>query len=132
MVLKILFICVANAARSQMAQGFARALGADKVESYSAGSKPAGIVSSKAIEVMKEEGVDISGHHSKGFDDLVVKEFDYTVTMGCGDVCPFYPSKQKLDWTLIDPKGKDLDFYRKTRDQVKAHVESLLKKEGVI
>ena len=93
----VLFVCVANAARSQMAQGFARKLASDKLEAYSAGSQPVGFVAGKAIAVMKEIGIDISDQHSKGFNDLSIKKFDYVVTMGCGDVCPFYPAKEKLD-----------------------------------
>ncbi len=126
---KILFVCVANAARSQMAEGFARHLGTDKIEVYSAGSQPIYRVATNAIEVMKEIGIDISNHQSKGFADLPVQEFDYTVTMGCGDVCPFYPAKQKLDWEIEDPKGQDLEFYRKTRDEIGRRVKELLENE---
>ncbi|OGB86756.1 hypothetical protein A3H38_03920 [candidate division WOR-1 bacterium RIFCSPLOWO2_02_FULL_46_20] len=124
---RALFVCIANAARSQMAQGFARQLAPDRIEAFSAGSQPAGVVSAKAIEVMKEIGVDISGHHSKGFNDLPIKDFDYVVTMGCGDVCPFYPAKKKIDWPLADPKGMDLAGYRQSRDKIKKYMVDFLR-----
>ncbi|MFC1571440.1 arsenate reductase ArsC [Candidatus Margulisiibacteriota bacterium] len=126
---KLLFVCVANAARSQMAEGFARVIGGDKIEVLSAGSKPAGFVSTKANKVMQEIGIDLSRHYSKGFDDLPTKEFDYVITMGCKDTCPFYPAKETIDWEIADPKDQDIDFYRKIRDLIEVKVKLLL--EGV-
>ncbi|NQU16661.1 MAG: arsenate reductase ArsC [Candidatus Saganbacteria bacterium] len=107
-----------------MAEGIGKAIG--KGGFYSAGSKPSGIVNPSAIEVMKEIGIDISSHKSKGFNDLSHKEFDYVITMGCSDVCPFYPAKQKLDWKIEDPKGRPIEFFRKTRDQIKQALDKIL------
>lgn len=109
-----------------MAEGFAKTLGKNKVEAFSAGSKPSGAVNPSAIQVMKEIGINITGQKSKGFADLPHREFDYVVSMGCQDVCPFYPSKMKLDWEIEDPKGKEVVFFRKTRDQIKKEVASLI------
>jgi glutathione/glutaredoxin type arsenate reductase len=123
---KVLFVCVENSCRSQMADGFARVLGEGKVESYSAGSRPGGSVNPDAVRVMKEIGIDISGQQSKGFYDLGVKEFDYVITMGCKDTCPFVPAKKHIDWQIEDPKGKGEDFFRQTRDLIKEKVEQLI------
>ncbi len=123
---KVLFACVENSCRSQMAEALARDLGGDKISSFSAGSRPSGRVNEKAIEAMKEAGIDISGGTSKGFDDLPVKDFDYVITMGCKDVCPFVPAKEHINWELEDPKGKDIDFFRKTRDRIKEKVSELI------
>jgi arsenate reductase len=124
---KILFICVENSCRSQMAEGWANFLAKSKMEVYSAGSLPSGKVNPLAIEVMKEAGVDISRNYSKGFSDLPIKEFDYTVTLGCADTCPFVPAKKYIDWKIDDPKGKDVEYFRKARDQIKEKVIELLK-----
>ncbi|MFH1683656.1 MAG: arsenate reductase ArsC [Candidatus Margulisiibacteriota bacterium] len=125
---KILFACVANAARSQIAEGWAKKLAGDKIEVFSCGSKPIGRVGTYAIAVMKEVGIDISDHTSKGFSDLPKIEFDYVVTMGCGEACPsFISAKQRLDWQIEDPKGQDMEFYRKTRAQIEAKVKELLR-----
>ncbi len=122
----ILFVCIENSCRSQMAEGFARKMGEGRVEVYSAGSKPSGVVNSTGIEVMRERGIDLAGHRSKGFDPLAVKEFDYVVTMGCGDVCPFVPGKERLDWQIPDPKGKPVEFFREVRDTIEREVGMLL------
>lgn len=127
---KILFVCVENSGRSQMAEGFARHLGKGIIEPYSAGTKPSGKVKSGAIEVMAEAGIDISSQRSKGFADLPVKDFDAVVTMGCGDVCPFVPAKEHIEWKIEDPKGKDMPFFRKVRDQIKEKVAALIKEQG--
>lgn len=124
--ISILFICVENSCRSQMAEGFARALGGDKIESFSAGSRPSSIVNPDAIVTMKEAGIDISGQFSKGFPDLPRQDFDYVVTMGCQDVCPFFPAKQELTWDIPDPKGRGPVFFRTVRDQIKKHIKELL------
>jgi arsenate reductase len=124
---RVLFVCVENSCRSQIAEGWARHLGKGALEAYSAGSKPSGKVNPDAVKVMSEAGIDISGQPSKGFLDLPVKEFDYVVTMGCKDVCPFVPAKKHIEWQIEDPKGKDLDFFRKARDVIKMKVIGLIK-----
>jgi len=123
---KVLFVCVENSCRSQMAEGWAHQLGKGKIEAYSAGSKPSGAVNPDAVKAMAEAGVDISGQGSKGFFDLPVKEFDYVVTMGCKDVCPFVPADKHIEWQIEDPKGKDLDYFRKARDVIKMKVAGLI------
>ena len=123
---KILFVCIENAGRSQMAEGFARKIAGKLVEPYSAGSQPSGKVNPLAIEVMKEKGIDISSHYSKGFNEVPVKEFDYVVTMGCGDVCPFVPGKYNLDWQIPNPKDQPIDYVRQVRDMIEKEVEKLL------
>ena len=122
---RVLFVCVENSCRSQMAEGFARLFGKDILEPYSAGSKPSGKVDPMAVEVMKEAGIDISSQKSKGFNDLSIKEFDMVITLGCGDVCPFVPAKEHVEWKIDDPKGKDIYFFRVIRDQIKNHVKRL-------
>ena len=110
-----------------MAEGFARELGRGLIEAYSAGSRPSGKVDPDAVKVMAEAGVDISGNKSKGFQEIPLKGFDWVITMGCGDQCPFVPAEQRLDWAVEDPKGKSLDFFREVRDKVKKNVEELIK-----
>ena len=123
---KVLFVCVENSCRSQMAEGWARHLGKGKIEAYSAGSKPSGTVNSAAIKAMAEAGIDISTQMSKGFRELPVKEFDFVVTMGCKDVCPFVPADKHIEWQIEDPKGKDLDNFRKARDVIKMKVAGFI------
>jgi arsenate reductase len=124
---KILFVCVENSCRSQMAEGFAKKLGQGKIEVFSAGSNPSGNVDKMAIKVMKEKGIDISGQKSKGFGDLKKKDFDYVITMGCGDVCPFVPAKERIEWDILDPKGKPIEAYRETRDVIERKLQELIK-----
>ena len=124
---KILFVCVENSSRSQMAEGFAKTLGEGLVLAYSAGSRASGVVNANAIKAMKEAGIDISYHTSKGFNDLPTKEFDYAVTLGCKDTCPFIPADQHISWQIEDPKGKDFSFFIKTRDQINKKVIELIK-----
>lgn len=123
---KVLFVCVENSCRSQMADGFAKVLGEGKIESYSAGSGPSGKVDSDAIKIMQEVGIDISKAQSKGFLDLGIKEFNYVITMGCKDICPFVPAQEHIDWQIEDPKGRGDDFFRKTRDLIKEKVKQLI------
>ncbi len=123
---RILFICVGNACRSQMAEGFARKLAGDKFEVYSAGSHPAGFVAPNAIAVMKEIGIDISGQKSKGFADVPQKGFDYVISMGCKDVCPIYPAKEKIEWDIEDPIGQPIEVFRQVRDKIRSRVEEFL------
>ena len=123
---KVLFVCVENSCRSQMADGFAKVLGKGKVESYSAGSRPSGKVNPDAIKIMQEVGIDISKAQSKGFLDLGVKEFNYVITLGCQDTCPFVPAEKHIDWQIDDPQGKGEEFFRKTRDLIKEKVGLLI------
>jgi arsenate reductase (thioredoxin) len=123
---KILFVCVENARRSQMAEGFAEAFGQGKIEVYSAGSRPSSAIDPLVIEVMKEKGIDLSGKRPKGLNDLPPIEMDYLVTMGCEETCPAIPAKKIIEWEIPDPKGKSTDFFREIRDIIEAKVKSLL------
>ena len=125
-MVKVLFLCVGNAARSQMAEGFARALAGDKIDAFSAGSKPVGMVNPLAIQVMKEKNIDISNHRSKGFDKIPVNEFDYVVGMGCGDTCPIVHTKQYIQWDIPDPKGKTIEEFRTVRDEIEKKITDLI------
>lgn len=125
--IKLLFVCVENSNRSQMSQAFATILGGDKVEAYSAGSKPSGIVNPKAIAAMKELGYDLSKHDSKSL--LEVEQyapFDAVVTMGCGDACPWMQAKLFIDWQIPDPKHMEPAEFNKVRDYIKGLVTALL------
>ena len=124
---KILFVCVENASRSQMAEGFAEALGQGEIEVYSAGSRPSFQVDPLAIEVMKEKGIDLSARRPESLNDLPPIEMDYLVTMGCGEACPAIPAKKVIDWEIPDPKGKSLDTFRKIREIIEEKVRTLLK-----
>src|SRR2546429_7808520 len=101
---RVIFGCVENSSRSQMAGAFARIHGGDKVEAFSAGSRPSGRVNPKAVETMKEVGYDLTAHRSKGLDEFNGQEFDAAVTMGCGDECPLIRAKNRVDWNMPDPK----------------------------
>ena len=122
---RVLFVCVENANRSQMAEAFARIHGGDGVEALSAGSKPSGVINPKAVRFMAERGYDLAAHGSKSLDQ-VSGEFDAVVTMGCGDDCPWVPAKRREDWALPDPKHMDDDGYRAVRDGIEARVRALL------
>lgn len=122
----VLFVCVHNAGRSQMAAGFMRHLGANRVEVLSAGSAPKDSINPVAVAAMAEVGIDIASQQPKVLTPESVMESDAVITMGCGDVCPFYPGKRYEDWVLEDPAGQDIDFVRKVRDEIKARVEALL------
>jgi arsenate reductase len=122
---RVLFVCVENANRSQMAEAFARVHGGGGVEAISAGSRPSGRINPKAIRFMAETGYDLSVHASKSLDD-VHGEFDAVVTMGCGDSCPWIPATRREDWALPDPRDMDDDGYRAIRDQISARVKTLL------
>ena len=125
--IKIVFICVENARRSQMAQGFAEVLGQGEVEVYSAGSRPSSQIDPLVIEVMKEKGIDISGKQPKSLNDLPLIEMDYLVTMGCEETCPAIPTKKVIEWQIPDPKGKSVDVFREVRDLIEDKVRTLLK-----
>ena len=122
---RVLFVCVENANRSQMAEAFAHIYGGDGVEALSAGSRPSGRINPKAIRFMGELGYDLSRHASKSLDD-VEGEFDAVITMGCGDACPWVPAKRREDWALPDPRDMDDDAYRAVRDDIAARVRALL------
>ncbi len=122
---RVLFVCVENANRSQMAEAFARMHGGDGVEALSAGSRPSGIVNPKAVRFMAERGYDLATHGSKSLDE-VTGEFDAVVTMGCGDACPWVPARRREDWALSDPRDMDDDGYRAVRDDIEARVKRLL------
>ncbi len=122
----VMFVCVHNAGRSQMAQGFLSALAGDRVEVRSSGTMPADQINPSAVEAMAELGIDISNQKPKVLTDEDVRASDYVITMGCGDACPFYPGKKYLNWKLDDPAGKDVASVRPIRDQIKAMVESLV------
>ena len=123
---KILFVCVQNASRSQMAQGFAEAFGKGRVEVYSAGSDPSSHINPLAIEVMKERNIDLSGRRPKGLDDLPPVEMDYLVTMGCEEACPAVPARKIIEWYIPDPRGKPIDEIRRIRDMLEDKVKKLL------
>lgn len=122
---RVLFVCVENSNRSQMAEAFARLHGGDSVEALSAGSRPSGRINPKAVRFMAERGVDLSAHASKSLDE-VHGAFDAVITMGCGDDCPWIPARQREDWALPDPRDMDDDGYRAVRDEIEARVKALL------
>jgi protein-tyrosine-phosphatase len=122
---RVLFVCVENSNRSQMAEGFARMHGGDQVEALSAGSAPSGQVNPKAIRFMDELGYDLRTHASKSLAEIE-GEFDAVVTMGCGDKCPWVPAKRREDWALPDPRHMDDHGYRAVRDEISARVQQLL------
>lgn len=125
---KLLFVCVENSNRSQMSQAFAKILGGDQVEAYSAGSKPSGIVNPKAIAAMKEIGYDLSSHDSKSLQEVEqYAPFDAVVTMGCGDACPWMPAKKFIDWQIPDPKHMEPAQFNQVRDFISNKVQELLK-----
>ncbi|HEU5165937.1 MAG TPA: arsenate reductase ArsC [Chitinophagaceae bacterium] len=124
---KLLFVCVENSNRSQMSQAFAKMIGGENVEAYSAGSKPSGIVNPKAIAAMKDLGYDLSKHDSKSLKDVEqFAPFDAVVTMGCGDACPWMPAKKFIDWEIPDPKNMDPVEFNKVRDLIRNKVKALL------
>ena len=122
---RVLFVCVENSNRSQMAEAFARMQGGDEVEALSAGSKPSGRINPKAIRFMAELDYDLTTHASKSLDDID-GEFDAVITMGCGDNCPWVPAKRREDWALPDPRDMDDDGYRAVRDEISRRVKTLL------
>ena len=119
---RVLFVCVENANRSQMAEAFARMHGGDRVEALSAGSRPSGVVNPKAIESMLELGYDLTAHTSKSLDDLPDVEWDLVATMGCGDECPYVRAKRREDWQIRDPKDLSGNEFREVRDEIARRV----------
>jgi len=130
-VKRVLFVCVENSNRSQMAEAFARMLGGSEVEAYSAGSNPSGIINPKAIAAMSELGYDLTAHGSKSLDDLPNVEFDFVATMGCGDKCPLIKACRRSDWALPDPKHMGPEEYRAVRDEIRERVRVMLSELGV-
>ena len=122
----IMFVCVHNAGRSQMAAGFMRELGGENVEVLSAGSAPKDSINPVAVEAMAELGIDIADQKPKVLTPEAVQQSDVVITMGCGDACPYYPGKRYEDWVLEDPAGQGIEPVRVIRDQIKARVEQLL------
>jgi protein-tyrosine-phosphatase len=123
---RVLFVCVENSNRSQMAEAFARIHGGDRVQAASAGSAPSGRINPKAVRFMAERGYDLTTHASKSLDDVAGEAFDAVVTMGCGDSCPWIPAQRREDWALPDPRDMDDDGYRAVRDRIEAQVLALL------
>ncbi len=121
-----MFVCVHNAGRSQMAAGFMRELGGDRVEVLSAGSAPKDSINPVAVEAMAELGIDIANQKPKVLTPEAVQQSDVVITMGCGDACPYYPGKRYEDWKLDDPAGLGIEPVRVIRDDIKARVETLL------
>lgn len=122
----VLFVCVHNAGRSQMAAGYLRALGGDAVEVLSAGSAPKDTINPVAVEAMAEEGIDISDNTPKVLTVDAVRESDVVITMGCGDACPIFPGKRYEDWELDDPAGQGIEAVRPIRDEIRTRIEALL------
>jgi arsenate reductase len=122
----VLFVCVHNAGRSQMAAGWLRHLAGDAVEVRSAGSEPADQINPAAVEAMREVGIDITGQSPKRLEYETARDSDVIITMGCGDACPVFPGKRYEDWELEDPAGKGVEAVRPIRDEIKGRVETLL------
>ena len=122
----VLFVCVHNAGRSQMAAGYLRHIAGDRVEVLSAGSEPGDQINPMAVEAMAEDGIDITAETPKVLTTEAVQESDVVITMGCGDTCPYFPGKRYEDWVLDDPAGQDLDTVRVIRDAIRARVQRLV------
>jgi len=122
----VLFVCVHNAGRSQMAAGFLQHLAGDRVQVLSAGTEPKDQVNPSAVAAMAEDGIDIANNSPKVLTTEAVQDSDYVITMGCGDTCPFFPGKTYLDWPLNDPAGKGVEDVRPIRDEIRTKVEALI------
>ncbi|WP_432885519.1 arsenate reductase ArsC [Kribbella sp. CA-245084] len=122
----VLFVCVHNAGRSQMAAGWLRSLAGDDVDVLSAGSEPGNQINPVAVEAMREVGIDITANTPRLLSTEDVQASDVVITMGCGDACPFYPGKRYEDWNLTDPAGQPLETVRQIRDEIRTHIENLL------
>jgi arsenate reductase (thioredoxin) len=123
---KLLFVCVENSNRSQMAEAFARVHGDEAVEAFSAGSRPSGTINPKAVTTMRDLGYDLSSHTSKSLNEVPDIEYDFVATMGCGDECPFIRAKQREDWAIPDPKNMDAEGFREIRDQIEIKVKTAI------
>jgi arsenate reductase (thioredoxin) len=125
---KVLFVCVENSCRSQMAEAFAKMHGAGIIDAYSSGSRPSGIVNPKAIAAMERVGYDLSKHDSVGLDEIPQEEYEYAITMGCGDECPMIAAKNREDWALPDPKNMSSEEFNQVRDIIESEVKELIDK----
>ena len=123
---RILFVCIENSNRSQMAEAFARIHGGTKIEVFSAGSRPGSGVHPRAVSAMREVGYDLGQHRSKSLTDIPDVEYDFVATMGCGDECPYVRTKRREDWVIPDPKNLPPDEFRKVRDLIEQRVRELL------
>ena len=121
-----LFVCIENSNRSQMAQAFAKIWGGEEVEAYSAGSRPSGKINPRAIVAMAELGYDLSTHDSKSLDEIPAIQFDYVVTMGCGDACPWVPAVHRIDWQIPDPREMDPIEFNEVRGLISKKVKELI------
>ena len=128
----VLFLCVHNAGRSQMALGWFNHLAGDRAVAWSGGSEPASEINPAAVAAMTEVGIDITGEYPKPWTDEIVRAADVGVTMGCGDACPFYPGKRYEDWELDDPAGQDVEAVRPIRDEIEQRVRALLASLSVL
>ena len=122
----VLFVCIHNAGRSQMAAGYLRYLAGDRIEVRSAGSMPADQINPIAVEAMREEGIDITAEQPKVLTSEAVQASDVVITMGCGDACPYYPGRRYEDWKLDDPAGQGIDAVRPIRDDIRSRIEGLI------
>ena len=127
----VLFVCVHNAGRSQMAAGYLQHQAGDRVDVLSAGSQPAESINPVAVEAMAEEGIDITAQQPKRLTDTAVQAADVVITMGCGDECPFYPGRRYEDWELDDPAGQGIEAVRPIRDEIRGRVEKLIEELSV-
>src|SRR5262245_6640967 len=130
-LVRIVFVCVENSCRSQLAEALAKMHGRARVEAHSAGSRPSGVVNPKAIAAMREVGYDLAAHASKGLSDLPAVEFDAAITMGCGDECPLVQARIREDWGIPDPKHMNPDEFREIRNLIDSKVQALLERLGV-
>jgi protein-tyrosine-phosphatase len=123
---KVLFVCVENACRSQIAEALVKKYYPEILTAYSAGSNPVQEINPLAQEVMKNVGIDISKNRPKGFEDVGQEKFDYVITMGCKDSCPLIPARQQITWQVEDPKGHDIAYFEKVRDKIKVNIDKLV------
>ncbi len=128
---RLLFVCIENSCRSQIAEAFARRHGGEKVKSYSAGSRPSGKVNPRAIASMREVGYDLTAHASKSLGEIPDMEYDAVITMGCGDECPFVRGKIHEEWSIPDPKLLPPEAFREVRDRIEAKVKALFHRIGI-
>lgn len=128
---RLLFVCIENSNRSQMAEAFARIHGGGQVEAFSAGSRPSGRINPKAIEAMRELGYDLSVHGSKSLTEIPPGDYDFVATMGCGDACPFVRARVREDWQIPDPKNMPPDEFRGVRNLIEAQVKTALARIGI-
>jgi arsenate reductase (thioredoxin) len=123
---RVLFVCIENSCRSQMAEAFGHLYAEDLIEAYSAGSRPSGQLDPKAVTFMAELGYDLTRHYSKSLSEIPQSKYDYVITMGCGDECPFIPADHHQDWAIPDPKKMSQEDFRKVRDQIGRQVGELI------